>query len=393
MKQLVAKQHVAKNYAKKKDGEAMEAATRLAEERKRFRNRERELEQQNKEYQERSRKAMAEKFAAGVEITALKNRIAVLEKSLAVSSSEVQSSKMSFQIYEDSNKGPSNLLAGQGKPSEGRSRTTLEPPSIILGNSVRSSRILPEEKENSPPKPRHTRRQTLPDTSSRLAISHSITPSFAAEPKDTSKTLARSTAAIEASSNSILAPRRSELALKSPLSARRSEPSIQPKSPKVAPSSPLPQPSPDPWMDMNDSPAPPMDRLALPISSGPSYSKPAKTSHNRNRASMSVSHATATKSEPKPDRLLTKLESRATTSNTSTKEPATRDTKPNPSKASRRAEEMPAQDPKFDISKAATHHAEGSSQVTRDRALPLPSDRAENAKRRLLERKQRRLNS
>jgi hypothetical protein len=50
-------------------------------------------------------------------------------------------------------------------------------------------------------------------------------------------------------------------------------------------------------------------------------------------------------------------------------------------------------DPKFDLSRITTHHAEGSAQVKKDRAEILPDDRKEKARRRLEERKRLRKNA
>ncbi|KAI9869182.1 MAG: hypothetical protein M1823_009050, partial [Watsoniomyces obsoletus] len=51
MKKVIAKQQLAKKFAMKKDGEVTELTTKLEQERKKFRQRERELEQQNAEFQ------------------------------------------------------------------------------------------------------------------------------------------------------------------------------------------------------------------------------------------------------------------------------------------------------------------------------------------------------
>jgi hypothetical protein len=50
-------------------------------------------------------------------------------------------------------------------------------------------------------------------------------------------------------------------------------------------------------------------------------------------------------------------------------------------------------DPKFDLSKITAHHAEGSSQVKKDRAEILPVDRKEQARKRLEERKKLKKNA
>jgi hypothetical protein len=281
MKKLIAKQQLAKNFAKKKDGEMTEASTRLAEERKRFRQRERELEQQNKDYQERLRQAMAENAASSVEITALKNRISVLEKSFVAPSSEAEVN--TFSIFEDPGENPG----------------TVDPPSAILGRLVHSRRARAGDKENSPPNPRRMRRQTLSEASPRptalpSAASESITePAEIREFSSTSQTATTQPAAPFAKST--LTARSPGLPSKSPLSVRKpdiAKENLPPKSPVVLPSSPLPLPSPDPWMDLNDhSPLTKIDRLTFPMASGTSFrpvkSSQAKTTH---RVSKSVSH-------------------------------------------------------------------------------------------------------
>jgi hypothetical protein len=392
VKQLVARQQMAKQYAKKKDGEAMEAATRLAEERKRFRSRERELEQQNKEYQERLRQAMADNFAFSVEITALKNRIAVLEKPSLDMSSGIQNSKMSFQIYEDSNKDSSQVLAEQEKLTAARSHETVEPPSVLLGKSVTSSRLLPDNKENSPPKLRRRRGQTLPEAS---ATSHTARSLLGTENTDGSALMAKSDTPFQSS----MAPPSLALSSKSSMSARKSEASkgnLGPKSPAPLLSSPLPQASPDPWMGVDeepDSPAPAMDRLALPIGSGASFSKPARSTFSRHRASKSLaptSKLATRKNEDLPSRLeALKASNRAQPA----QKTAHQLTKAEPSKAelpkSENAAPRDTKDIKFDLSNITAHHAEDSSQIRRDRAM-LPIDRKALAKQRLQDRKQRR---
>ena len=286
MKKLIAKQQLAKNFAKKKDGEMTEASTRLAEERKRFRQRERELEQQNKDYQERLRQAMAENAASSVEITALKNRISVLEKSFVAPSSEVAAN--TFSIFED-----------PGRISESRTPSAMDPPSTTLGRPVHSTRTRAGDKENSPPKPRRMHRQTLSEASPRPTALPSAGPESVTEPADirefSSTSYTATTRPVAAFARSTLTARSPGLPSKSPLSARKpdiTKENLPPKSPVVLPSSPLPQPSPDPWMGLNDnSPLPQIDRLTFPIASGTS-SRPAKSfqSQTTHRVSKSVSH-------------------------------------------------------------------------------------------------------
>jgi hypothetical protein len=54
---------------------------------------------------------------------------------------------------------------------------------------------------------------------------------------------------------------------------------------------------------------------------------------------------------------------------------------------------QPTSDSKFDLSRITTHHAEGSTQVKRDRADLLPADRKAQARKRLEERKRLRKNA
>lgn len=407
VKKLVAKQQLAKNYAKKKDGEVTELITKLEQERKRYRRRELELEQQNKDYQERLRQAMAENFSATVEITALKNRIATLEKSMVAPSWDIPESKGSFQIFEDSGR---DSLHPQPEPADDLEASYLS----------QKARTPPIGKENSPPKPRHVRRQTLPETSRRHTASFIPTPALAVEAVQISTILGRSpyTAGrtLESTTPTIAAPVADHSA-KSPLSVRKTDAPLEsqlPKSPaQVLPSSPLPQPSPDPWMaDVNESSLVPVDRMALPVASGTSYSRPTRPSRvNRHHASKSVAHVSSLR-DPNPAR-------RARNSNIPKNEPSSR-------QVSSQAEQLPAQhqkleaatsgqavterpssvpaksdtfqpakesptDPKFAVSKLTSHHAEGSSQVKRERVQLLPADRKEEARKRLLARKEKKL--
>lgn len=376
MKKLVAKQQLAKNYAKKKDAEAIEAVTRLGEERKRFRNRERQLEQQNKDFQERLRQAMAEKTAASVEIAALKSRIATLEKGSATEEKAVEprDSKMSFQIFEDLGKDTAVSRPDQEKPNKARSTEHTVAPSIILGKAVRPSGFDLENKENPSPtkRLRHTRRQTLPDASLR-----DINGGFAATSDE----------------KSIFVPQHSELPPKSPLSVRRAQlnnENLPPKSPKMhIPSSPLPMPSPDPWANIDNSPAPPMNSLSFPISTGPSISRPSRAIVPRHRASKTNLSTSRTevrkferhtaKSEPQNDKSELKG-----TDGLAQRFAALGDKKSEPEKSTIQLE---------GVSVVATKSAaagEGHSHISRSRlGNALPVDRREEAKRRLMERKAR----
>ncbi|KAF2086977.1 hypothetical protein K490DRAFT_57440 [Saccharata proteae CBS 121410] len=75
VKKLIAKQQLAKSYARQKDSEAMELTAKLETERKRHRQRERELEAKNKDLQERLRQALAENSKTSLEIATLKRRV------------------------------------------------------------------------------------------------------------------------------------------------------------------------------------------------------------------------------------------------------------------------------------------------------------------------------
>jgi hypothetical protein len=374
VKKLLVKQQIAKNYAKKKDTEAMEAVTRLAEERKRFRSRERRLEQQNKDFQERLRQAMADNSTASIEIAALKNRIAALEKSLVVTSSDIQNTKMSFQIFEDPNRDSSNLCLEQGNIPE--ARDTIDPPSILVGKQVNASRLLVEGKENSPPKLRHRRRQTVADTSSRSML--------------------QSTSPVNALEQTENPPEKyqiSEPPPKSPLRARLPQPNKEnipaaPKSPVAAlPSSPLPQPSPDPWLQQ-DSPIQAVDRMALPISSGMGYSRPPKPTYARHRVSKSV--APASKAAPRrPEPHASKSEGINALSQIESSKNVnleSQDVRGELHKANTAAVDKPAaSEKKVEATKNVQQTGE-SSTMLKSRAAALSQDRREKAQRRLQER-------
>ncbi|KAF2678986.1 hypothetical protein K458DRAFT_394394 [Lentithecium fluviatile CBS 122367] len=403
VRKLVAKQQLAKNYAKKKDGEVTELVTKLEQERKRYRRRELELEQQNKDLQERLRQAMAERLSSSVEVAALKNRIAALEQSIVAPSSDVMDSKPSFQIYEDSSKNAAN-------PS---SEQDTGPEASYLSQRAR---VFPVGKENSPPRSRHARRQTLPDTSSRPTASYTATARLGVEADQVSTILAKSPRASarkpESTARPNLALPSSDRASKSPLGTRRTDPgpdNLPPKSPAlVLPSSPLPIPSPgieDPWVvNADESSIAPADKFALPISSGPSYPRAAGVGRRLHRVSKSVSQATKTDNSrhvrKTEARVAASSKSRAPELATTTEKPNTRDERP-VTITPPATEELPAvesssfdavlptpTDPKFDIANITAHHAEGSSQVKRDR-VQVPVDRKEEARRRLQEKKQR----
>ncbi|KAJ4302942.1 hypothetical protein N0V90_001833 [Kalmusia sp. IMI 367209] len=412
MKKLISKQQLAKNYAKKKDGEVTELVTKLEQERKRYRRREQELEQQNKDFQERLRQAMADKLSAGIEVTALKNRIATLETSIPATSSELQGNKSSspFQIFEDSSK--------NAEVSQAEQERALD--ASYLSQKVR---VVSIGKENSPPKPRHVRRQTMPEPSSLPQVSLSATSRLGTEAGQVSTILGRTPRAIvceaEPVANRISAPPQ-EHAPTPVLAVRKTDPShqnLQPKSPAPAlPSSPLPQPSPDPWMmDANESSVGPMDKMALPIAGGGEvrgYSRPTRPVHTRRHGvAKSISYASRMDrsrpapeaedppvSQPKPTAPISsisgsqksapvELYAQVTEAPGDVEEPASSARKTENIKSS---SAFPT-DPRFDISKITSHHAEGSSQVKRERVQMLPVDRKEEARRRLEARKQKKL--
>lgn len=212
VKKLVTKQQLAKNYAKKKDAEAMELATKLAEERKRHKLREKTLEEQTKEYQERLRQSMAENLRASTDIAALKQRVAALEHSLSIT--EVKSSD-AIRIHED---------VGQDAAEQ--------PHSTIFVRQTLPTREPCASREHSPCRPRRPRRATAPNQShiDQFPDLHPQTN-------------------------------------KAPLSVRESISSKENIPPKSHTQS-QPQ-SPDPWtLDYTSSPVQ-VDRLALPISSAP----------------------------------------------------------------------------------------------------------------------------
>ena len=409
MKKVVAKQQLAKKFALKKDGEVTELATKLEQERKRFRQRERELEEQNKDYQERLRQAMAESMSASIEVAALKARVATLERSIATPSSEFQQSKASFQIYEDVSK-----EAIQHQPEKDKAADVSLATSISMASSG---------KENSSPKARRHGRQRMPDIPTR-----SNPPSrLGMVEGEASIILGKSPRTLEQPSEIVAAPALvplfSDQLPKSPLRIRRTEANNQvtePQSPAAAPpSSPLPMPSPDPWLEMHDSSIPQMDKMALPISAGQPYSRPAWNPPPRHqRATKSVSHPRQTEvprvnqqsEKPKPvpteeaegskvrshtnEQSVRPFESNSTTAITSKASEKT-NVKLLNVEATKHAEPTvnhSATDPRFDVSKITAHHAEGSAQVKRDRA-ELPTDRKGQARMRIEARKKLRKNA
>ncbi|OAL50997.1 hypothetical protein IQ07DRAFT_508632 [Pyrenochaeta sp. DS3sAY3a] len=392
MKKVISKQQLAKKFAMKKDGEVTELATKLEQERKRFRQRERDLEQQNKDLQERLRLALSESMSSSVEVAALKARVATLERSISMPSSELQQTKASFNIYEDLSKDALHQQLAEEKVAE-----VSYAPSMSMASSG---------KENSSPKPRHVRRQTLPDMSNRLGAP----PRLGVAEGEASILLGKSPKGPTRLSEYDQAQEQPEPSLKSPLKIRRNliPGNPVPRSPTaVVPSSPLPMPSPDPWMDMNEMSIQEMDKMAMPISMGRPYSNPAwNPPPKHQRGSKSISHTKESVSQKTQRQAEKSLASGQTIGMSKTqtdmdkKAPVAKiNTKPDPKASKADVSEMKATvghastDPKFDVGKAASHHAEGSAQVKQDRVEPNAVDRKEQARRRLEERKRLKKNS
>ncbi|EOA89406.1 hypothetical protein ACJQWK_09354 [Exserohilum turcicum] len=295
MKKVIAKQQLAKKFAMKKDGEVTELVTKLEQERKRYRQREMDLEQQNKDLQERLRQAMAENMSSSIEIATLKARLAVLEGSAAVPASEIQQNKAPFEIYEDAAKDNSRPpLRGLDLDHEA---------SFAPSNSMASS-----TKENTSPRSHRQRRGTIPDTlhrptpPSRLGIAEG----------EASIILGKSPRGhqrpFEATLDKALGTTEQEKP-KSPLKIHRSEPlkeNYTPKLPAAIPtSSPLPVPSPgiDPWAELNDnSSIAQMDKMAMPVSAGQPYTRPEWNPPKKNRLSKPVPNSRKTENAHSQDK-------------------------------------------------------------------------------------------
>ncbi|KAF2630303.1 hypothetical protein BU25DRAFT_335100 [Macroventuria anomochaeta] len=388
MKKVVAKQQLAKKFAMKKDNEVTELATKLEQERKRFRSRERELELQTKDYQERLRQAMAENTSTSMENAALKLRIATLEKTAATATSA--QAKPEISIYEDTSKEAIRLR----KESEAAAEASFAP-SLSVASSGKEN--------NSPPKSRRTRRQTLPNTANR----HDAPSRLGKAEGEASVVLAKSPAMPIESTKPSLEPPQSTRPSRSPLSIRRASPSkenVGLSSPvPILPSSPLPMPSPDlpdTWMNMDESSIPQLDKRTMPTAGSPymnpAWNPPAK----KHRVSKSVSQTTKSESQSirrqmekvdakmgtkaqshGSDKPALELEARlAALSSKPTK-------KQDMEKSKTESAKQSPTDPKFDLSKITSHHAEGSTKVKHDRAEMLPVDRKAEARRRLEERK------
>ncbi|KAI8940910.1 hypothetical protein NX059_002168 [Plenodomus lindquistii] len=389
MKKVVAKQQLAKKFAMKKDGEVTELATKLEQERRRFRQREQDLEQQNKDYQERARKATAENASATIEIAALKARIATLERSAAMSSSELQN-RPSFDIYEDSSKTRSQRVSEH-------EHEPLFNPSMSTASSG---------KENASPTPKRQRRQTLPDATRPKPPAR-----FGTDEGEVSVILGKSPRAPARSTDQETRAAPTGVP-KSPLDSGKWDSLKEngpPSSPFVVlPSSPLPMPSPDPWLAAEASSILQMDKMALPVSTGVPYSRPewnpppkqsrqtkaTNASTGRKSAGINATTkagATGTKTRNNDD-IAEGLGSKST----ATVDPAPRKVEEIKATTLSRTtidSTQAVSDPKFDMSKITAHHAEGSKQVKQDRAEILPVDRKAEARRRLEARKKLRKNA
>ncbi|KAH7386819.1 spindle pole body formation-associated protein-domain-containing protein [Phaeosphaeria sp. MPI-PUGE-AT-0046c] len=402
MKKIIAKQQLAKKFAMKKDNEVTELTTRFEQERKKFRQRERELEQQNKEFQERLRQTMAENRSSTIEISALKGRIAVLEQSIARPSTAASQEKPSFQIFEDTSK---EVI--QPEPQKDSKVELSFAPSISMASS---------SKENHSPKDRRHRRQSVPETSNRPHVPSRL----GIADEEASIILAKSPRVpvqlMENVPEPVLAPARPEQRSRSPLRIRKIEPAkenTQPKSPDaILPSSPLPMPSPgiDPWMDLNNqSSIQEVDKMAMPNFSGKPFSRPEwepAPKHHRAAKSVSRSKHTVAEKHTEPTTRTAETDNRSQMSKAartvglsdatalhkaSQKEVAKETLVREPVKPNALSHHSPT-DPRFDMSKITAHHAEGSSQVKKDRAELPPAERKEQARKRLEERRKLRKN-
>lgn len=405
MKKVIAKQQLAKKFAMKKDGEVTELETKLGQERKKSRQRERELEEQNNDLQDRLRQVMADNASATIEVAALKARVASLEASMAMTSTEVLQSKPSFQIYEDTSKNATKHGSMQEK--------AFEP---LFGSMASSG------KENKSPKPHRHGRQTLtepsirPNAPSRLGTGEG----------EASIILGRSPGApiraIEPPSDPTPTPAPADRTTKSQLRTRNADPSEEKdKAPEaVIPSSPLPMPSPDPdpWMDLNEeSSIRPINKLEMPNYAGSPYSRPewnpppkqqraprppaqakqiAPTRQDR-KTNKPVNHDRMTDTSSRSrvaEEPIWSFEPQAKSSNIKEDGKASKSTLDVSKKSDTVSQQSPT-DPKFGLSKLTAHHAEGSAQVKKDRAEVGPSedDRKAKAKKRLEERKKLRKNA
>jgi hypothetical protein len=410
MRKVIAKQQLAKKFAMKKDSEVTELTTKFEQERKKFRQRERELEQQNKDFQERLRQAMADNNSSAIEIAALKGRIATLEQSTATPSSDVTQNKPSFQIFEDVGKEAVKPATRQDKDLE--------------ASFAPSFRMASSGKENHSPRPRHYRHQSASEASARPSVPSRLGTGEGEASIILGKFPRPIVQSIEIPREATFAPLRSEPEQRprSPLRTRKVEPTKEnfpSKSPDVVlPSSPLPMPSPgiDPWIDLNnDSSIPQMDKMAMPNYSGKPFSRPEwEPAPKQCRGSKPAPQTKPTaSSRPGPRKADTDAR-RDVPSSCSQTTRATRsveaqssaiivnerqysgETKSTsvhvPAKTDTAAHHSPT-DAKFDLSKITAHHAEGSTQVKKDRVDIATDDRKAQAKKRLEERRKLRKNA
>jgi hypothetical protein len=408
MRKVIAKQQLAKKFAMKKDSEVTELTTKFEQERKKFRQRERDLEQQNKDLQEQLRQTTADNASAAVEMAALKSRLAQLEQSTTSTTQD----KPPFQIFEDTSKDTTQAVVAKKRGAE-----ESFAPSLIMASSG---------KENHSPTPRRHRRQSVPEQSARP----SAPPRFGTAGDEVSIIFGNSPRAriqsTEAPPDFSAALARSQQTSRSPLRTRKMEPPKENSSSKqpadVPPSSPLPMPSPgivDPWMEMdlnNESSIPPIDKMAMPSYSGKPFSRPEwepAPKHQRASKSISQTRQSATSRKEvqhveKPAISDTRIEDASRRSRTArptrevdvqpdstTKSDRQQKHETKSTKVDVEARKMDSTSPtdsRFDLSKITAHHAEGSSQVKKDRAELPPLDRKEMAKRRLAERQKLRKN-
>jgi hypothetical protein len=413
MKKVIAKQQLAKKFAMKKDSEVTELTTEFELERKKFRQRERELEQQNKDFQERLRQAMANNTSSAIEIAALKRRVAVLEQSTATSS-DIAQSKPSFQIFEDEAKEAVQPVARQDKSVD-----VSFAPSFSMASSG---------KENHSPGTRRPRHQSVSEILARPSVPTRLGMGEGEASIILGKSPRPSAQPVDIPREATFAPPKSEpeQRSRSPLRIRRPEPTKENSSSTsadaVPPSSPLPMPSPgiDPWMDLNnDSSIPQLDKMAMPNYSGKPFSRPewepAPRQRRGSKPAPQAKHATSSKlggaqaeknttSGVKMDfstgrsqaaRATRDVEARSSAASVNERHDQ-KETKVTSVQSSAKADTVSQPSPtdlKFDLSKITAHHAEGSAQVKKDRVEMPPADRKEQARKRLEERKRLRKNS
>jgi len=382
MKKVIAKQQLAKKFAIKKDGEVTELTTKLEQERKRFRQRERDLEQQNKDYQERLRQAMADNASSSIEAAALKARVATLERSASISLPEPQhNSKPSFNIYEDSSKSRSRQTQ---KPE--LEASFIPPPSMTTG------------KENASPTPQRPRRQTVPDALARPSLPTRL----GTDEGEVSIVLGKSPRATDPFSEQTRTAPSTEIPTKSPLNSRKWESlneNAPPSSPLIVlPSSPLPVSSPDPWLGAEASSILQVDKMALPLSTGmlcsrPEWNPPPKQHQSSKSTSNSRQAIAAMKDKPRDSSDITQgLGSTYTIGAGRTTKKAVQEDARAFAASRTTSRTGSTSDSKFNVSKITAHHAEGSAQIKHDRAEILPVDRKAEARRRLEARKKLRKN-